>query len=944
MLQNSEHDVRRVVCAADPAAFVPPAVVDSLASQLSRPIAVEIAHLPHCPSCGSALAHKTSTPCRVLSSGGLTEATHVALHCRRRKCDLEGKIVWANFLANSRGDHTWLKGTARPDIAMLSPHFGVTWEWHVQFGKRILHHHASFLGESYVHGLAAAGLDHGNQRVRDAWCKLQLLHKWDSIAEGPFPLSRPFADIFAGCRKEYDGWVREQFRAAAQPQPQVVVIDGNQKLTRRTCAELLTNLETLPGTDLMFLQDCSRTPKRKNAFCSAHTRPPVHDDGIRVAKKACVADNPAALLRASPRTCAVEWPLSPMLRDVVHFQSKMAHAKRRGAAGEDLDIAQAADFVSCRTVKMRRRVNRRSGVACAADGAVLDAVEFLGGESLTQRAAFVARLKERYPFIATVVHDDSCHLRRFMDHWCRSCPQLCFPAMHYVIDKFHAVTRCDAWCRANCAPSTPVNEAARLVALRFKVLSSVAQMAGRLECAWDLVEKECDVGGLFGDKGKKFLEEAAAKRSLHPLAVGLPVLATLAPLANGAKVRIWSEASPLCTAVVLINPPQSRKSQTTSLAREVGLVLDEYAQRRVREELLRRHGDGQDGADPVLDELLAEPSPSCVLEGFTPEAFFEAVSGDYSIKKAKGRVCKAGGFGRLANVDEVYPSFLSFGLIDSADTKGKTGVNSCTLLLNRFLQTGGSSKLTRTAGAYGGAAAQSVSFALVGNAHPSMAMSMLEGSTGCQVAAAHDRLLFFTAPRVAPHEEVPESVQVEGPRYFWADLPPELADLAGIAPLLTDPERAAVSGLKRAVDVPAEEMLQYIFKLPDGVVTRLKYSWTCGEPRAQMRIPNRLVVDSEGFCVAECARRVAERFRDPHQTLEMDNQARACFLGYQTLLNVRANAAAQVGSDKLATRMSIGPWHLGMLAALMALFDVFVGACEDEKAVFRPNRLATRAP
>ena len=48
-----------------------------------------------------------------------------------------------------------------------------------------------------MHGLAAAGLDHGNQRVRDAWCKLQLLHKWDSIAEGPFPLSRPFADIFA---------------------------------------------------------------------------------------------------------------------------------------------------------------------------------------------------------------------------------------------------------------------------------------------------------------------------------------------------------------------------------------------------------------------------------------------------------------------------------------------------------------------------------------------------------------------------------------------------------------------------------------------------------------------------------------------------------------------------------------------------------------------------
>lgn len=32
----------------------------------------------------------------------------------------------------------------------------------------------------------------------------------------------------------------------------------------------------------------------------------------------------------------------------------------------------------------------------------------------------------------------------------------------------------------------------------------------------------------------------------------------------------------------------------------------------------------------------------------------------------------------------------------------------------------------------------------------------------------------------------------------------------------------------------------------------------------------------------------------------------------------------QVGSHDLATRLSIGPWHLGISSALMRLFDLFV--------------------
>lgn len=129
----------------------------------------------------------------------------------------------------------------------------------------------------------------------------------------------------------------------------------------------------------------------------------------------------------------------------------------------------------------------------------------------------------------------------------------------------------------------------------------------------------------------------------------------------------------------------------------------------------------------------------------------------------------------------------------------KSNVNAHTSLLNRFLQTGGSSKITRTALPYGGTGAHTVSFCMVGNCHTSMAISMLEGETGATVAAPHDRLLFFTAPRVLPHEEVPDSVEISGNHFIWTAFPAELADLAQIPQdVLTDPEHAAVAGVQHA--------------------------------------------------------------------------------------------------------------------------------------------------
>ena len=140
----------------------------------------------------------------------------------------------------------------------------------------------------------------------------------------------------------------------------------------------------------------------------------------------------------------------------------------------------------------------------------------------------------------------------------------------------------------------------------------------RVELAWKCVRDECALPELFGDQGAAFLEETGAIRCLHPFLVGTTCLATMAALSNGGRVRIWTEPSPLCVAVVLVNPPQSRTSQATSLVRGIGLQMDAAAHARARAHL-RQDLSAKNLAEPEIEEALHGPWPSSILEGFTPE-------------------------------------------------------------------------------------------------------------------------------------------------------------------------------------------------------------------------------------------------------------------------------------------------------------------------------------
>jgi hypothetical protein len=107
---------------------------------------------------------------------------------------------------------------------------------------------------------------------------------------------------------------------------------------------------------------------------------------------------------------------------------------------------------------------KRSGgflVACTPEGFVTDAFEFMGAESCSQRYLFVARLKELFPDLNVLMHDDACHLRRFADGRAHRSPfakLLAYPQMHYILDRFHARSHVDQWCKDNVHPKIPLND------------------------------------------------------------------------------------------------------------------------------------------------------------------------------------------------------------------------------------------------------------------------------------------------------------------------------------------------------------------------------------------------------------------------------------------------------------------------------------------------------
>ena len=97
--------------------------------------------------------------------------------------------------------------------------------------------------------------------------------------------------------------------------------------------------------------------------------------------------------------------------------------------------------------------------AVTESGLLLDVMELIGAESLSQRYHFTAQCAHRLPSLRCIVHDDSCHLKAMCIRQRGDSPLAARLAdFDFVIDDFHASGHTGEWCKEVCLPSLPQNK------------------------------------------------------------------------------------------------------------------------------------------------------------------------------------------------------------------------------------------------------------------------------------------------------------------------------------------------------------------------------------------------------------------------------------------------------------------------------------------------------
>ena len=496
---------------ADPVGLVASQDIQRMAqailAKLASPTTVSFASL-HCPGCGRRAARvfaARSLRAVVLDVDGFHDVRHVPRRCQAKRCALAGKTLWANFVAEGR-TRRWLSPKEElPPIVMMSPKFGVARRWYEQYTRRILKQYASFWGEAEVHwrqgfrGVPSRGRQ--KKLLVKTWGTLRWLERaWgrgvrnvelllNSSLEST--IAKGFACYYAALRARRASCARR-----AGVRLDVQILDGHQKWQRRVCCLQRSCQLRCGEMGLVALIGCCDTPKYKSKFCARHaSEQPTIQPAKRVRRirwKAAAARTLEELVEVWVGEDAASEVNVPIGRVepgalVAHLRDlTIARMEARAAAGaaDKLDFIDIPDEMSlqelaslkCTTHKLgarkqtsaqaKKRTHVRSGgllVSVTHEGFVTDAFEFMGSESCTQRYFFLARLKHLYPELRTLCHDDACHLRRYAQRWADASPlgrPLAFPALRYVLDRFHAGGHTDPWCIANVHPLLPENAAA----------------------------------------------------------------------------------------------------------------------------------------------------------------------------------------------------------------------------------------------------------------------------------------------------------------------------------------------------------------------------------------------------------------------------------------------------------------------------------------------------
>ena len=395
------------------------------------------------------------------------------------------------------------------DFFLGSKTFGVTRDWMRRWRYRLLVHRSSFQGEAAIfhlmHGTRV--LARARMNLSDTWVRHILWRRAQEAAPEVRDalrtdlLNLPIETLVARNWSWYEAMMLErrlQQLVISGDRQDILAIDGNAKLHRRTCGMPFCEVIYCPQLDKDLLRGCPRRPHGTGTLCGAHTLSmqsagSAATDDVRShrLRRALHSRDDYGHLEVKLEGCSDRWQPACTVEEgkLAAYFAKLAdrrirqrrlHRMQLRAGGvlakrsrrETTFMASWSSAVpransACQTHKETPAhvvaAARTAGflTAVSSSGVVVDLDELIGAESLSQRYRFLARVAERLPTLKVIVHDDACHLRLMVESQEKRTAIATRLAedCSYIVDDYHSTGHVGQWCSENCMPKLEPNAA-----------------------------------------------------------------------------------------------------------------------------------------------------------------------------------------------------------------------------------------------------------------------------------------------------------------------------------------------------------------------------------------------------------------------------------------------------------------------------------------------------
>ena len=163
-------------------------------------------------------------------------------------------------------------------------------------------------------------------------------------------------------------------------------------------------------------------------------------------------------------------------------------------------------------------------------------------------------------------------------------------------------------------------------------------------------------------------------------------------------------------------------------------------------------------------------------------------------------------------------------------------------------------------------------------------------------------------------------------RHRWVPLTADFAELLGIAKEATSPDAAAQEWIENGLQDAGAEQLTQNARSEYVPSEEGSEAAACGFAR-EWRVGNRNFRIPEECSLQSAVLHVTKYFSEPHVVIPIRSEAESWHLSYQEgAVNVQSSMVRESGDVQAAARLGAGPWQMGVLAALLLVFEIFAGA------------------